>query len=406
MSVRRTRRQRGVALLMVLIALTILGAMTADLMESNEVYLATTVNARDSVRAEYMARSGIHLSRLLLSFQRLLGSSVSFPFWQYADLIVDVFTDSEGGGLLGDLAGIDVSGVEGLGLGVKDGDLKVTIIDEDSKINVNLANSQGYRNMRKMMFDQLMQLIAPMEYDPIFDREAKAGQVFDRESIICEIMDWADGDEDLCDMSGSEDPSYYQMLDPEYLRKNAPFDSLMELHLVKGIDDDFWSAFVEPNPEDPEARVMTVWGRGRINVNTAPAQVLLPVICMLASDQSGVSLCADPAQYANLLVILQAFVFIRQFMPFSRSGEFLSAIQNPERLFLQIPGFPIGGKGMARRVLSTRSTVFSIYAEGTVGRVTKRIHAVIDTKGEDMMMLGPENAVAAAGGKVLYWRMD
>lgn len=403
----RKKSQQGVALLMVLIALTILGSMTADLMETNETYLATTINARDAVRAEYMARSGVNLSRLLLSFQKILGSSINFPFWQYADLVIEMFTDSEGGGMLADLAGVNLSGVEGLGLGVEDGDLEVNIIDEDSKINVNLANDEGLGGMRNRMIQQLTALMAPIEYDPLFKRESKGGQFFEREDLICEILDWADPDEDLCDMSGSEDPSVYQTLDPPYERKNAPFDSLEELHLVNGIDDDVWSAFVEPDPEDPASRVLTIWGMGKINVNTAPTQVLFPLVCMLAADPNGMNPCTDPNQLVNLIQILQGMTMLRTFLPFSRARDFIAAIENPENLFMMgIPGVRVYGKGTAARVLTTRSTVFSIYAKGTVGRVTKRIHVVVDMKADDSYFLNPENTVTAAGGKVLYWRME
>jgi general secretion pathway protein K len=404
---RRKKSQQGVALLMVLIALTILGSMTADLMETNEVYLATTVNARDAVQAEYMARSGVNLSRLLLSFQRILGTTMNFPFWQYADLVIEMFTDSEGGGMLADLAGIDLSGVEGLGLGIEGSDLEVTIIDEDSKINVNLANDEGRGGMRNRMIQQLTSLMAPIEYDPLFKRESKDGQFFEREDLICELLDWADPDEDLCDMSGSEDPSVYQTLDPPYERKNAPFDSLEELHLVRGIDDDIWSAFVEPDPEDPASRVLTIWGVGKINVNTAPAQVLFPLVCMMATDPNGMNPCNDVSQLANLIQILQGITILRTFLPFGRARDFIAAVENPENLFMMgVPGIQVFGKGLAARVLTTRSTVFSIYAKGTVGRVTKRIHMVVDTNAEDTFYLDPENSVAAAGGKVLYWRME
>lgn len=407
-------RQQGVALLMVLIALTIIGAMTADLMEGNEVYLATTVNARDTLRAEYLARSGVNLSRLVLSFQRLLGNAVNFPFWQYTDLLVEMFTSDEGGGGLADLAGLDLSGAEGLGLGIADSDLKVTVVDEDSKINVNVANEIGRGDKRQKMIEQLAALMAPPEYDRIFELSADGDVFFGRESVICEMVDWSDPDEDLCDNSGSEDRSVYQMMEPPYERKNAPYDSLDELFQVKGIGDDFWSAFVEPNADDPASRVMTVWGKGQVNVNTAPAQVLLPLVCMLSMDENGVSPCLDPQQLGNLLQIIQGVVFIRTLMPFSKTRDFVQAIESPERLFMTIPGFPILNKGQATQMFTTTSSVFSIIAEGRVGRVTKRIHVVVDMKGEDVLSMmatqsgaaGGGQSVAASGGKILYWRME
>lgn len=302
---------------------------------------------------------------------------------------------------MGDLIGLDLGGAEGVGL-PPDESFMVTIVDEDSKLNVNLAND---RRMRQRMFQQLGMLMAPMEYDDLFDRISEGGDVITREDVICEIIDWSDPDEELCDQSGGEDPTYYTALPEPYERKNAPYDSLQELHLVRGVDDDFWSAFVDPVPDDPDRRVMTVWGKGKVNVNTAPAQVLFTLTCMLSTDETGISPCMDPYQRLNLLQVLQGVVMMRTFLPFGKVSDFIKAVENPEeRLFMPIPGFPVLGKRMARRVLTTRSTVFSIYAEGTVRKATKRIHVVVDTEGVDM--LDPTQSVAASGGSVLYWRME
>ena len=402
MKAAKARGQQGIALLLVLVALTILGAMTADFMETNEVYLATTVNARDAVKAEYVARSGVNLGRLLLSFQAILGKSVNFPFWQYADMVISTLIDSEGEGGPGRSAGVGLP--EGDGSGLEDGDMGVTIVDEDSKINVNLANDRGGRASERMV-GQLVALMAPVRYDSLFDRDVEGDESTGREDLLCEFIDWSDPDEDLCDMSGSEDRSFYQSQEPAYERKNAPFDSLEELHLLKGMDDDIWSALVEPDAESPESRVLTVWGKGKVNVNTAPPQVLFPLVCMLATGPEGINPCLDPMQSLNLLQILQAVVMLRTFFPFNSVSDFISAVESPEsRLFVPLAGFPMLYKQNAKNVFSTRSTVFSIYGEGSVGRVTKKVHVVVDMEGIDM--LDPTNTVAASGGSVLYWHME
>jgi general secretion pathway protein K len=412
------RRQRGVALLLVLIAITVLGAMTIDLMEEDSVYVADTANARDALKAEYVARSGVNLSRLMLSVQPLLGEQFNFPFWQYADVILEPFTAAagapeageegtdqggdEGGSMLADMTGIDLSGAEGLGLPAGD-ELAVKIVDEDSKLQVNLGAEQAHA--RDLAVQQLLMLMSPPQYDEMFDRNAGSDKFFGREEIVCELIDFADPDEDLCDLSGSEDASYYGTEDAPSLRKNAPYDSLEELHLVKGIGDDAWAAFVDPDPTDPDRRVMTVWGKGRVNVNTASSQTLLAETCYLASDDSGVSPCADLASMVNLAQIIQGVMLIRSFMPFGNVSDFVKAIENPqEALFLPLPGVPLANKKNARRVLTTQSTVFSIYSEGTVGNARKRIHAVVDMEGLDM--LDPTKSVSASGGKILYWRME
>ena len=77
-----------------------------------------------------------------------------------------------------------------------------------------------------------------------------------------------------CDLTANASASYgpedawYQLLQKPYRRKNAPYDSLEELHMVRGIGDDFWATFVDPDPADPRKREMTVWGQGTVNVNS------------------------------------------------------------------------------------------------------------------------------------------
>jgi general secretion pathway protein K len=409
MTPRRREKQRGVALLMVLIALTILGSMTADLMETNEVYLATAVNARDAKQAEYMAKSGVNLARLTLTFREILGST-ALPFWQYSDMIINTITSSDGG-FLGDLTGADLTSAEGIGLkGVRDdSDLEVVIVDEESKLNINIANTHIRGNGAEKMLLQLGALVGSEDFDHLFSEELNLSGLSTREDIICEIIDWTDPDPDLCDGSGSEDGSLYSGLIPSYERKNAPFDSLEELHLVSGITDDFWAAFVDPYPEDPTKRIMTVWGKGRINVNTAPIEVLYPIVCDLASDDSGINACLDETTRLSILVMLQFIMTYRTLMPFQNYNAFLKALENPATMFLpDAPGIPMNRqkKRAMRKILTTQSSVFSIYAKGTVGRVSKRIHAVVDMKNEVQLALPDDQSLSLAGGKVLYYRIE
>jgi general secretion pathway protein K len=412
---RRRERQRGMALLMVLIALAILGSMTADLLESNDVYLATAVNARDAKQAEYLAKSGLNLARLTLSFQEMMGKAANFPFWKYTDMVIPMFT-SKDGGFLGDLTGTTFD--EDTGLGLKglpdDADLQVKIVDEDSKMNVNIANEVVRGSGAQQMLKQLTMLTLSQDYDLIFDETLAGDQLSSREEIMCEFVDFTDADEDLCDGSGAEDRSLYTSLDPSYERKNAPFDSLEEIRLISGVTDDFYSAFVDPKPEDPDSRIMTVWGKGRININTAPSAILLPAVCDLASDET-INYCDDPNNLMNVYSSLYFADMTRQFMPFSNFNSFATMVENPGKSMMGMlmglgdaAGVPLipAKKKMQAAGFTTTSTVFSIYSTATVGKVTKRIHMVVDMKAESQLIFPDEQTVTLAGGKVLYYRME
>ena len=62
--------QRGVALILVLTTVAILASIGVDFSYSSRVSLKLAENLRDETRAEYLARSAINLSRLLLHFQK------------------------------------------------------------------------------------------------------------------------------------------------------------------------------------------------------------------------------------------------------------------------------------------------------------------------------------------------
>ncbi len=112
-------------------------------------------------------------------------------------------------------------------------------------------------------------------------------------AVIASILDWVDQD-DVPNPDGAEDNFYSQLAQP-YPCKNAPFEQVEELLLVKGISAPLFfgsdeQALAEESgntdglsfssPTDPFkglGQILTVHGTERINVNTAPAQVLLAI---------------------------------------------------------------------------------------------------------------------------------
>ena len=68
------RNERGVALLIAIISIAILTVVATDFAYNTRVDLQMAANQRDEVRAYYLAKSGIGLSRMLLRFQKQLDS--------------------------------------------------------------------------------------------------------------------------------------------------------------------------------------------------------------------------------------------------------------------------------------------------------------------------------------------
>src|SRR5262249_13916089 len=63
-------KQRGVALLMVLAWIAMMVALVAEFTYGTNVDAAQAANARDELRAHYLARSSVNLSRLLIKIQK------------------------------------------------------------------------------------------------------------------------------------------------------------------------------------------------------------------------------------------------------------------------------------------------------------------------------------------------
>jgi hypothetical protein len=109
----------------------------------------------------------------------------------------------------------------------------------------------------------------------MFETSGFTGRV-DRATVIANIYDWLDADDARIDAyeqgddkwgrtgSGSEKDSYADSNGS--LPKNAYFDSLQELRLINGVDDDFEQAFFD---------AITIYGEGgKINILSAKDQVI------------------------------------------------------------------------------------------------------------------------------------
>lgn len=132
------------------------------------------------------------------------------------------------------------------------------LIDESSKININLAYS-----------DMLLKL-----------------KCLD-EATVASVLDWLDQD-DIPNPDGAED-NYYVSLEPGYNCKNGAIDNIAELLLIKGVSPQIYYG---SNPTGEENslglnNLLTIYGDGKININTASKTVLdaIPLLCDAAVDE-------------------------------------------------------------------------------------------------------------------------
>jgi general secretion pathway protein K len=386
---------------MVLGAIAIMVVMLAEFQDEAGAEFAAATASRDSVQAEYFARSGINLSRLLIAAEPTMRAGIAplfmlmkqtppqLPVWQYSDRILGAFNDTGGAQDFAGLSGLDMTQSKNVGL--KGGHFEINIVDEDAKINVNMGAANEIAHIR--LAKELMSTMSPLQYDPLFQQRDATGNYNDRPTICSALIDWADPDEQLysCDAtsaasSNAVEDAWYQLLPTTpYRRKNAPYDSLEELHMVRGISDDFWSTFVDPDPTNPKKRVMTVWGQGTVNVNSANGLTLYAVTC---AGAPAAELCTDPLQMETFLMGVTMAQGITMGAPlFGSAKDFVQAMEGQGMLgpLLTTMGMkPVKFQSESdfTKSISTESKVFSIYAVGVVKgyrRETRvKIHTVVD----------------------------
>jgi len=419
---KRAKERRGIALLMVLGAITVLTVFLTELQQETTAEFAAALADRDALKAEYIAKSAVNLSRLLIASEPQIRTSIPLPLpfkqipvWEFTDIALGPFNDASGAAAFGGVLGVDTS--TGKGLGMAGGHFEVKIVDEDSKINVNRASPITDFGL----VQQLVSLMQSPQYQPLFQGRDPDGQFSTLQNVCGAMTDWADQDENLstCDVgttaqasTGAED-NFYQTIGLDYRRKNAPYDSLEELRMIRGVGDDFWATFVEPNPDDPKSRVLTVWGQKAVNINGANPQTLLAAACAAcvggagatgSSATQGIPLCTDPtvqAQFLSLMGVMRTFpipIFSKpdDFVTLLKGnvpgpmGQFIGPLLLP---LLAAAGLPCQVVSGAKNQFTVTSRVFSIYAEGIVpGRKRNtrvRIHAVVDTRGVNPLTGSP-----------------
>lgn len=401
------RERRGVALILVLATITVLTVVLAEFQDEASTESVSVLSERDSLRAEYAARSAINLGRLLIAAEPTIrqaigpllgmmlggGGAPQIPVWAFGDRILGAFNDPEGAAAFGALAGTDPT--TGRNLGMKGVRFELTIVDEESKINLNMA-AGGEATKQQRLALELVGLMQGDQYNPLFENRDAEGQFSDRQTICGAIVDWSDPDENLfqCDprnaqatSSGAED-AFYQSLAVPYRRKNAAYDSFEELHLVRGVSDDFYATFLDPDADDPGRRVVTVWGTGAVNVNSANAQTLYAVVCGVAKLPD-TQMCVDPLlaqKFMTAVGLMRAFTagapvftsprnFVKVMQGQGPMGQMFTSMLGLEPVQFDSPN-------EAQRMVTTESKMFSIYAEGQVKGYRRearvRAHAVVD----------------------------
>jgi general secretion pathway protein K len=219
----RAGGESGIALLVVLLAITLLTIVVVEFTDFAQVETHMALSARNALQATYLARSAVNVAEALVSYDPTPGSDGAEDFWArpYPPLPIG------------------------------DGSAIFRVRDEARFLNLNdMFSGDSLRPERVEVFKRLFKL-----------RQVD-------ESILWAIVDWIDKDPyPHVDPIGAEQTFYVGLRPPIFVR-NAPLLTLRELLLVRGV-----TPSVLARLED-FVTVLPPSGSLKVNVNTTRAEVL------------------------------------------------------------------------------------------------------------------------------------
>ncbi len=390
-SAMRRRRRSGIALLVAMSTVLILTVVVTELTYNARVRYLIAAHEKERAQAYWVSQTGINLYKLILSANKgmegssaggmaeSLGINIGDALWQWVPIINtglmrmlfasggDVDDDDmeafKATGTVSDE--IDEASREASRFSDKnfldfDGDFNAEVTDEDSKLNVSLlANHSGFIK-ESAIGQQLFGLMSGEENDSWFrDRNV------DPWEIIANLKDWVDTDTMGSGRSGGQEDSLYNNRSSPYLAKNAAFDTFDEIRLVEGWQDDVMERFGEQ---------LTIHGAGKVNINTAPDEVLFALIKAYVMP--------TPMDQEVLRIVEQ----IREHMWFANFNNGKDFAR-----FLGNLGYTVSDDLQAQ--LGKSSKTFRVVSTGLVGNTTVTTTAIIDYNSSQV-------------GEVIYWRVD
>jgi general secretion pathway protein K len=222
--------ERGVALLLALLVLTLLTALILEFdAEARREYRAAAT-FRDDYKAGMLTRAAVQATRAVLA-QDLLREKMT---GQKYDAPTDIWAMP----------------IKNYAIG--DGFLTAQIADETGKVNLNdLASTSGGELEQKKKVLRVRRLFELLTVNP---------------NLVDALIDWVDQDE--APQPDGAESLYYQSLRPPYRAANSPLPGLGDLRLIKGFTPDIIQRIA------PYVTVYPLEGGAPMNLNTADPLVI------------------------------------------------------------------------------------------------------------------------------------
>jgi general secretion pathway protein K len=283
--------ERGVALIITLLVTAVIVSVLAEIVFSVQMDTTASAGYADYENASALSRDGVGLARLV-------SRGINDQGYTYF--------------------GGETRHVET----IKNGDavLEIDLADESGRLSLNAI---VYKNgkLNEVYYNMYVRLLDELGL-PV--------------SLAETLADWIDAD-DSPRRDGAENADYYERLDPPYRSAGRPLSSVGELYLVKGYGRE------EVKRLRP---FVTVYTDGKININTAPVEVLEALSPDITAD-----LAANVVSY-------------RKGAPFEQTSE-----------IRKVSGFEQLGFNLQSRII-VKSSIFRARLTARLGRARSLAEAV------------------------------
>ncbi len=243
----RNENEKGIVLVIVLIVIAILTIVVADFTFSTHVDFEISTNTLNEIKAQYIAKSGISVVSSVMKGNNLedLGD------------ISSITDNVEVGSNDNKIWSLNVPAFP-----VGDGVVTMAVQDERSKINLNALVSQTTNKVDFQVLAALTELFRYLEV------ETDKSELF-----IASLINWLD--KSLKGAQNDQDPrgaqgNFYHNLENPYSIKDGLIDSLDEIRMIEGMDEDFYNKVKD---------YVTVYPINKqVNFSTASKPVMMAIL--------------------------------------------------------------------------------------------------------------------------------
>jgi general secretion pathway protein K len=265
------RSQKGVALLMALISLSLMYFIAMEVSYDSAVDYVVAKQQVERIKARYAAKAGVELSLLRIMIYKQvvagvgssLGGNVSMldPIWSFPFMWPPTLA------LAGSPKSTEVDKdmlKDAMKESLMQAQYTTTISPIGGHFDLNDLGSD-IKTYRKLMMDQVLQMFkSEVEHNEDFRRKYGG---YDFQTLVNNIADYVSSPE-MPGLNGGDKSAPYKDL-PDHditMPPQRPFRTMDELHQVAGMNDDFYNLL---------AARTTIYGTKGINVNYAPKEVLM-----------------------------------------------------------------------------------------------------------------------------------